>query len=456
MKHLHIDMPCGIAGDMLLGALLDLGAPPEALRDSLAALPWTPPRVATERVLRGGIAAVRLLVEGEDPLPDAEAADPGGVPPGGGREPHPHPHHDHTHDHTHGHDHDHDHDHAHAHAHDHGDAHSHDHDGGPGSAHGQGGGHAHPHAHGPARTLPDMLALLDGSTLPVAVRTRAAAVFRQLAEAEAAVHGKAIDAVHFHEVAGVDTIVDVVGACALLEALGVACISAGPFTVGTGFVTCAHGRMPAPAPATARLLAGRPVRQEETGCELTTPTGAALAVALASSFGPLPAMTVDRVGWGAGRRDLPGRANAVRLLLGTVDAPSAERDAVCELSFVVDDMTGEAVAHAIGAFLEDGALDAWAVPCVMKKGRPGQAMTVLAAPGDRDRLLDRIFRETGTFGLRMQQVERAILDRAFVEVAVDGNPVRVKVGRRGGRVRTVAPEYEDCRRAAVRLGLSLQ
>ncbi|MFH0910767.1 MAG: nickel pincer cofactor biosynthesis protein LarC [Planctomycetota bacterium] len=405
MKHLHIDMPSGVSGDVMLGALLDLGAPVEAVREMLRSLRLGDSLLEVRRVQRGGLAATQLLIredtgEGE-PLPERPA--------------------------------------RHEHPHDKGPQHH----GAEREAKG-----AHPHAAGPARTLSDILALLEKGALSPAVRERSEAVFRRLARAEGAIHGRDPEAVHFHELSGADTIVDVVGTFAAVESLGVESVSASAVTVGTGFVDSAHGRLPLPAPATLALLVGAPVRQEDTGAELCTPTGAALVTSLAQSYGPMPPLRLERVGYGAGRRELPGRSNTLRLLLGTRAESGAERDMVLELAAHVDDMTGESAAHALESLLSAGALDASAAPLIMKKGRPGLALTVLCRPEFREAVLGALFRETSTFGVRVREVEREILAREIVIVRVENRPVRVKIGCRKGAVVAVHAEYEDCKAVA--------
>ena len=435
MRHLHLDLGSGAAGDMLLASLVDLGFDLARVQAAVDAAGLHGCRVEARRVSRGGIAATQVLVhEPGEPHEHTHPHD----------NAHAHPHqHAHMHPHEHGHGHEHPHGHTHAPAHDHAEAHvpAHDHD--------------HGHAHG--RVLGDLLDLLARSGIGESVRARAASVFRRLAEAEAAIHGRRVDEVHFHEVSGVDTFVDVVGVCLGLEALGVGSVTASPVAVGSGELVCAHGRLPLPAPATVALLAGAPLRQIDAGAELCTPTGAALLATIVDRFGPMPPLRVDRVGYGAGSRQLPGRPNAVRALVGETDAGAAgEADTVVEIQCTVDDMTGEGAAHATEVLLSAGALDVSAAPVTMKKGRPGLALTVLAAPAQREAVLDALFAHTSTFGARVGLVERACLAREEQSVQVDGRPVRVKLGRRGGRLVRVHAEYEDCRRVAHDTGSTLE
>jgi hypothetical protein len=412
---------------MLLAALLDL-APIEAeVRGVLGGLAVSLPPFRCERVRRGGIAGLHLVFD------EREAA--GGHSAYAGPDPHADAHHgDIVHDHSGTY--------VPQHRHSHAPSHSHDQD------------PAHLHA-GPARTLPDVMAILEGAPLSPSVRERAERVFRSVAEAEAQIHGKGVDEVHFHEISGADTILDVLGVLAALEVLGIDRVSAGPISVGQGTIRVAHGEMPLPAPATAELLEGIPVRQIDVEAELTTPTGAALLAEVVDDWGPAPPMRSTAIGYGAGTRDLPGRSNTVRMRLGQTGGVDAERDSVAQLVFSVDDMTGEASAHLVEALMAAGAVDVALTPATMKKGRPGQVVTVLAPPAGEEAVIAAAFRESSTFGLRREILERVMLARSFLSLEVAGQPVRVKVGRYDGTVRTVAAEHEDCRRAAEETGLPL-
>lgn len=306
----------------------------------------------------------------------------------------------------------------------------------------------------PHRRLADILEVIDGSALPERVREQSGRVFRALAQAEAAVHGRSVESVHFHEVGAVDAIVDVVGTVLSLERLGVERLYSSPLTVGTGWVEVAHGRLPVPAPATAMLIRGRPVRQVDTGCELLTPTGAALLVSLAEGFGPLPAMRVTSVGCGAGSRDLSGHPNLLRLLVGEAEEPGLT-DEVVVLETNLDDTSGEVLGHLSGLLMERGALDVFLVPVQMKKQRPGVLLTVLVAPEralEAERL---IFTHTGTFGVRWRRAQRHKLARTHEVVETEYGPVRIKVGRLGEEVVAASPEYEDCARLARSRGVPL-
>ena len=309
----------------------------------------------------------------------------------------------------------------------------------------------HGHAH---RRLPDVVALIDAASLATAVKDKAIRVFMRLAEAEAAVHGTAVDEVHFHEVGAVDAIVDIVGAAAGLERLGVVTLLSGPLRFGTGTIQAQHGTLPVPAPATARLAEGFPVEHTGIRAELTTPTGAAILTALADAFGPPPPMTLERSGYGAGGRDLAERPNALRVLIGRSDDATADRVVLLEAN--IDDASGEVIGYASEALLAAGALDVFAAPIQMKKSRPGTLLSVIARPEHRETLEAIIFRETTTFGIRRREERRTKLGRRSVEVEVLGATVRVKLGLLGGEVVTVSPEYDDCARVARETGAALR
>ncbi len=306
----------------------------------------------------------------------------------------------------------------------------------------------------PHRHLRHVRAIIEGSNLPPRVRERAMAIFTRLGEAEASVHGTTIEKVHFHEVGAIDAIVDIVGASLAMERLGVDRIVCSPIPTGSGTVHCDHGLMPVPTPATAALLQGVPLAPCEEIGELTTPTGAAILTTLSSAFGPLPAMRLERVGVGAGRREGQTRANILRLLVGEAieGKTEEESDEVLALEANLDDVTGEVIGYVQDRLFEAGALDVYLVPIYMKKNRPATLLTVLVPPDNRDAVLDILFRETTTFGVRTQRMHRAKLARTIETVSTPDGEIRVKIGRRAGRVVRVSPEFEDCRAAAVRAG----
>ena len=492
MTILYIDAFSGISGDMFLGALVDAGLAEADLRRVLASLPIEGYELLVRREKRGGIEATRVevkLAEGEQPhrrLSDIEKIIGAAPFPGNGERPAS------------------------------GAANQTRRGDGERPASGaanqtrrgdgerpasgaanqtrrgngargaspaakQGAGGSAGAGQGSPGFVPTSSDLIPGLS-------RALAVFRRLAEAEARVHGTTVEKVHFHEVGAVDAIVDIFGVCAGLEILGVERVVASPLPMGSGSVDAEHGRLPVPVPAVVELMKGFPIRlrqgfggqaYEEEG-ELTTPTGAALAVTLADTFGPMPAMVIEKVGYGAGARGMSPRPfdrlragsdgrgsngtagrgqvpNVLRLILGReVGGDAAESDSVWLLEANVDDASGETLGAATQALFEAGALDVWLVPATMKKGRPGVVLACLATEGLVAAVEDAIFRETTTFGVRRSAVERTKLAREHVTVETAFGPVRVKVGRRGGKVITASPEYEDCRRLAEERGAAFR
>ena len=311
---------------------------------------------------------------------------------------------------------------------------------------------------GVVRTYAHISALVDEARLPERVRDRAQAAFAALAEVEGRLHRRPPEQVHFHEVGGVDALVDVVGTCAALEVLGVGEVWSSPVATGTGMVRSAHGVLPNPAPAVMELLRGAPTFGRDVQVELTTPTGAALLAATVTGWGPLPRMTVAATGFGAGTRDLDGLPNVTQVVLGDALAEPGSGEAgrgvgqpVVLLEVNVDDATGETLAHAVAAVLDAGAHDAWVTPIVMKKGRPAHTVSALADPALAAQVGQVLIAQTGSLGVRGQTLERWPSAREMGEVDVDGVPVRVKVSP--GRVKI---EHDDAIRAARRSGLPLR
>jgi uncharacterized protein (TIGR00299 family) protein len=304
----------------------------------------------------------------------------------------------------------------------------------------------------PHRHLRHIEAILEAADLPARVRERSRAVFRRLAEAEAAVHGTTPEQVHFHEVGAVDAIVDVVGTVLGLDALGVERVSASALPVGGGSVDCEHGRMPVPAPATAWLLRGVPIVPTPIRTELVTPTGAALLATLAEGWGPPPPCTLEAVGTGAGGRDLPEQANVLRVFLGRAGEALPGRRTVTVLETALDDESPQVVAALLSGLLADGALDAMAVPATMKKGRPGVWLVVLCEPAQADRVARRLLEETSTLGVRVRHDERIELPRRAAEVMTPFGAVALKVATLPGGGERAVPEFESVRAAAERSG----
>ena len=298
------------------------------------------------------------------------------------------------------------------------------------------------------RQLRDILAILGASQLPPAVIAGAARIFSRLAEAEARVHGTGIEEVHFHDVGAVDAIVDVTGAVIALHLLGVENVHVSALPLGGGFVDGPHGRMPVPGPGAAELLRGFPVVDTGVRSELVTPTGAAILTTLAASgAGRMPAMTVDRIGYGAGTKDLPGTPNVLRCFVGeTADAGATET--VAQLETTIDDMNPQLYEPLMDRLFEAGALDVFLTPVVMKRSRPGTVLTALC-PKDKVPDLSRVlFEESSTIGVRWTEVSRTRLDREVVTIVTDYGPLPFKVSRLSGRVVTITPEFADVVRLA--------
>ena len=308
----------------------------------------------------------------------------------------------------------------------------------------------------PHRTYADIRQILDAAAgLTQRQRALAHQLFRAVAIAEATVHGMPIDQVHFHEVGAVDSIVDIVAAAVGFDLLGADQVVASRIPTGRGQVFIAHGVCTVPTPGTAELLKGIPLVDVPVEAELTTPTGAAILKTVVDRFGPLPDLTIERIGYGAGTRDVPGRANLLRIIVGTAE-PAADRDIVLLLETNLDDISGEVVGHTKQALLKAGALDVFATPIQMKKDRPGVLLSVLASPAAADALEDILFRETATFGVRRHLVERSKRYRQEETVQTPFGPVRGKLGWRHGEPSIFTPEFEDCARIAAAAGVPLR
>ncbi len=302
------------------------------------------------------------------------------------------------------------------------------------------------------RTYMHIVGMVQEARLPPRVASRALGVFGALAQAEGEIHRRPPERVHFHEVGGHDTVIDVVGTVAALEVLGVDEVRASPVATGSGAVRTAHGLLPNPSPAVVRLLRGAPTYGRDLPVELTTPTGAALLAATASGFGPLPAMRIEATGFGAGERDLDGLPNCTQVVVGLTDVHEVtEGQPLVMLETNVDDATGETLAHTLEMLLGAGALDAWIAPVVMKKGRPGHIVNALADLALVDDVRRVLQAETGSLGVRTTEVERWASRRHVSAVEVEGMLIRVKVGP--GRVKV---EHDDAARVAARTGRPLR
>jgi uncharacterized protein (TIGR00299 family) protein len=413
----HLDCASGIAGDMFLGACLDLGMPIEVLQDAVARLGLPGVGVEHRKATRGGIVGTRFRVTLEGrPI---EGPDPEEVPAEHAAAHHHHHPHDHKHHHHHHEDHHHD--------------------------------HNHPHEH--SRDLAAIRELIRGSALVPAVRDRALALFERLGVAEAKVHGVPLDRVHFHEVGAIDSIVDLVGAAAAVEFLAPARLTSSAVNVGGGRVRTAHGELPVPAPATAELLFGIPVFGGGGG-ELTTPTGAVLLAELVDEYVEVPALVLEGAGYGLGKRDLADRPNAVRLLRGRGgEARSEVLPEVTVIECEVDDFPGEGFGFLLERLLAAGALDVYFTAVQMKKNRPGTLVTVLCRRPQLEALAGILMVESGSLGCRYQAAVRIEAEREVAEVATPFGVVRVKRSRLDGRPLAAAPEYDDCRRLALEHGV---
>ncbi len=435
MKIAYFDCFAGISGDMTVGALLDLGLDPAILEQELQKLPLDGYRLEVVTVNKLGIQATQFRViltgpEGEH-LADSEfqELEPRAAPPNPEMDEPVHHHHHHLSDET--------------------DAH---------------------HSH---RPLAEILAIIDHSTLSPPVKSTAGAIFTRLGQAEAKVHGIPLEAVHFHEVGSVDAIVDIVSVAIGLEQLGLERIYASPLHLGSGFVRCAHGLYPVPAPATANLTAGVPVYTTGAKGELVTPTGAAIITTVADQFGPMPVMTTHATGYGAGSRDREF-PNVLRIHLGeettgqTATAPDHRRDRdpfpeqhdapqspagyhegpAVIIETTIDDMNPQLFENLVDRLLAADALDVTLIPVQMKKSRPGTILHVLAHPSSVDQLLSIIFTESTSLGVRTYDVTKHMLRREIQTVETPFGPVRVKIARLKDRTVNISPEYEDCRQLA--------
>lgn len=394
---LYLDCFAGASGDMLLGALLDCGLDFEHLKAELSKLGVEGYQLSLNRVDRSGISATKFDVR----LIEEERR------------------------------------------HEHGDAHDHAHD------------HHHHHDH---RSLTRIKKIISTSRLSETVKEKAQTIFQRLGEAESKIHNIPIDSVHFHEVGAIDSIVDIVGVCIGLEALRIERIIASPLHVGSGTFKCAHGTYPVPGPATAELLKGAPVYSNEIEGELMTPTGAAVISTLVSGYGPMPMMRIEQVGYGAGTREYPKFPNVLRAVIGRLEDDADQTPAtITVIEANIDDLSPQIFGYLMELVLAAGALDIFYTPVQMKKNRPGTLLTLLCNQADREKMVDIIFRETTTLGVRYRTEQREILRREKVPVETPYGKITLKISRRpDGRMINMTPEFEDCRLAAERHEVSLR
>ncbi len=423
MKTLYLDIFSGISGDMFLGALIDLGADAGRLERELAGLKLGGYHLHVSRKRKSGMDGVKFDVHLEG---------------------------DHTHEHEHEHEHAH-HD-THGHEHTHGQHHSHGH-------------HDHAREHEHSRNFKEIRQLINASGLSEWVKEKAVKVFERVAAAEGKVHGLPPEEVHFHEVGAVDSIVDIVGACIALEMLGKPRVLSAAVVEGTGWINCAHGRFPIPAPATLQILAARGVAitQCDEPHELVTPTGAALLAEFAESFGPMTGLVAEKIGVGLGSRENKTRPNVLRAVLGEATAAVVgassmdwETDTIAVLETNLDDINAEILGNFVEQALAAGALDVFHTPIQMKKNRPGVLLSVLCAAAEAERFTELMLRQTGAFGVRRTISERRKLRREFATVRTSHGEVSVKLGKLNGKVVQAAPEFESCRALAEKAGVPLK
>jgi len=309
------------------------------------------------------------------------------------------------------------------------------------------------HKHHGERNLKEINKIIDNSKLDNESKNTIKKIFQKIAVAEAKIHKKPIDKIHFHEIGAIDTIIDVAGAVIGLKKLGIERIYCSKLNVGTGFVEFSHGKFPAPAPATAEILKGVPIYHNNIESELVTPTGAAIITAFAEKFGEMPAMKVEKIGYGAGTKDLE-QPNVLRVFYGELDKMENETISIIEAN--IDNMNPEIYPYVIDKLMENGALDAYLTNIIMKKGRPAIKLTVLAEIKDTDKLCKIIFDETTTLGVRIFAAEKRKLDREIKTIKTKYGTVRVKISKSNNQIQNVMPEYEDCARIAKKYKIPLK
>ena len=374
MRAAYFDCFSGISGDMVLGALVDLGLPVEKLKSELDKLNLFDYQIETKKIAKRGIVSTQIKVNVKE----------------GKKE----------------------------------------------------------------RRLEDILSILEKSKLEEKVRELGKAIFTKLATAEAKIHGKDVQKIHFHELGGLDTIIDVVGAVAGMKYLGVEKVYSSPLPVGRGFVKCAHGILPVPAPATLELLKEVPVYGSDIEAELVTPTGASIISSLAENFGEMPPMKIDNIGYGAGQRDLP-IPNLLRVSIGVIKNAYQE-DVVSLIQTNIDDMNPELYEHIVDRLFHEGALDVFLTPIQMKRTRPATMLSVIAGQEKMEKMLEIIFDETTTLGIRISKIKRRKLNRENRKVSTKYGKIEVKFGKHDGVVKNVSPSYEECRKIATHLKIPLK
>jgi uncharacterized protein (TIGR00299 family) protein len=421
MRVLYFDCFSGISGDMTLGALLDLGIDSNAFLQELDKLNVEGYSVEIKKVVRNGIAGtdVNVILEEDN--------------------------HEHSHEHTGEHDDIKVYNNENVHAHE------------DTASSNTKGTTSHSHAYRVQRNLSDIENIINRSSLKPGVKAMSIKIFKEIARAEAKVHGKSIDEIHFHEVGAIDSIVDIVGSCICIDMLGIERIYASELHDGRGFVKCAHGLLPVPVPAVLEMLCNSkiPLITEDTPFELVTPTGIGILKMTCSSFGKMPPMSIENRGYGMGKRET-GRINALCAIIGTIyQQDSIKNDEISILETNIDNMSPEILGYTMEKLLDSGALDVYYTPVYMKKCRPSVILTVLARCGEEKKFSNIIFRETSTLGIRISHSFRYFMNRELVKVNTQYGDVRVKVANTDDILK-FAPEYEDCKSIAIKTGLPIR
>ena len=425
MRVAYLECFSGISGDMLLGALLEVGVSEDLLRRTIASLNIGA-ELRVSRVERSGISSTKVDVVVDGAIADSAQ----------------HTHADHHH---------------HSHAHDREDAHTH-------HSHSDGALDTRPASSQPhGRSLSAICEIISQADISEPARKAAIRAFELLGEAEAGIHNVPIESIHFHEVGAVDAIVDIVCAAVACHALGVDAFICSPLNVGGGTVTCAHGEFPVPAPATLALLKGAPMYSAGAKAELVTPTGAALIRALECRFSEFPRMQVEAIGYGAGRRNPEGRPNVLRISIGELieehelaSSFDGGHEAVTVLETTIDDLSPQVMGYVTERLLAEGAFDVFVIPAQMKKNRPGSLLTVLCQQETAQQMREIIFAETSTIGIRTRQERRDCLQRETIPISTQWGTIRIKQSMLNGNIMHFSPEYEDCRRAAQEHSVALK
>ncbi len=416
MKVLYFDCFSGISGDMTLGALLDLGIDKTAFLNELEKLKVDGYSIEINTKVKNGICGtdVRVILEETEHNENDDEHQYGELHH---YEHHHHGEHEHTHEHA----------------------------------------HEHTHNHHSERNLEDIELIINQSDLRPRVKSMSTKIFREIARAEAKVHGKEINEVHFHEVGAVDSIVDIIGSCICLDMLGIERIFASELHEGKGFVKCAHGLLPVPVPAVMEMLCNSkiPLVTEDIPFELVTPTGLGIIKMISSGFGKMPPMSIEKTGYGMGKRET-GRFNALRVVMGSLyQQDMIPSDDISILETNIDNMSPEIMGYTMEKLLDSGALDVYYTPIYMKKSRPSAMLTVLVKCGEEKKISNIIFSETSTLGIRISHSQRFCMDRELVKVNTQYGDVRVKVANIGD-IMKFAPEYEDCRSIALKTGMPIK